>query len=95
MKKCMIVLLTLLSVLPVSSFIFSERAQAEKLPEMNEATLRNLDRQKESGRIEQLSRSLTNLERKIDRLEDRLERLDDDFKELKRNSNSRSSSNLF
>ena len=89
MKYLKMIILIMMCTLLGSGPVFAEWAKAEE-PQVSEEMLKNMRRDEQSHRVEQLSRSITNLERKVDRLEDRLERLDEDFKELKRSLNSRS-----
>jgi len=88
MKHLKMAVMIAMCALLISGPLFAEWAKAEE-PQPSEETLKNMNRDEQSRRVEQLARSFTNLERKMDRLEDRLERLDEDFKEFKRNINSR------
>lgn len=90
MRRRSLIILVAVGVLLGSGTIFAEWEKVEK-PQVSEETLRNMVREEQRHRVEQLSRSITNLERKMDRLEDRLERLNEDFKEFKRNQSSKKS----
>ncbi len=90
MRKQNFIILVVIGVLLGPGIIFAEWEKVEK-PQASEEALRNMARDDQNRRVEQLSRSITSLERKMDRLEDRLERLDEDFKEFKRSQSSKKS----
>lgn len=90
MRKQNFVILVAAGILLGSGTIFAEWEKVEA-PQASEETLKNMARDDQNRRVEQLARSITNLERKMDRLEDRLERLNEDFKEFKRNQSSKKS----
>ena len=89
MKNLKFIVLVIACTLLGSGIVSAKLEKTEDL-QASEELLRTVSRDEQNRTVQQLSRSFANLERKVDRLEDRLERLDEDFKELKRNLNSRS-----